>query len=86
MNYILNYKYEGHLESKVRLHIQSARLFCCGWSLVSVVQCDVESCLMQLFVRPCQVISAEMAVHPPYSPDLAQSDFFPVSKNRASCW
>ena len=34
--------YEGHPESKERLRIQSAHLFCCSRSLVSGVQCDVE--------------------------------------------
>ena len=133
--------YKGHPESKEYLHIQSAHLFCCS-PLVSDVQCDVEKCLMQLYVGPCHVVSAEIAVakdesietvrckvlcflqadeildylaeeassrmelfycttmhtawqtqallheqfhldileHPPYSPDLAPSEFF-VSKN-----
>ena len=35
-------KYKGHSESKERLHIQSAHLFCCSRSLFSGVQCDVE--------------------------------------------
>ena len=34
--------YEGHPESKERLRIRSAHLFCCSRSLVSGVQCDVE--------------------------------------------
>ena len=55
---------------------------------ISGVQCDVESCLMQLYVGPCHMVSAEiavaMAVHHPYSPDLAPSDFsmFPKMKER----
>ena len=44
------------------LRTQSAHLFCCSRSLVSGVQCDVENCLMQLYVRPCHVVSAEIAV------------------------
>ena len=54
--------YEGHPESIEHLCIQSTHLFCCSWSLVTGVQCDVESCLMQLYVRPCQVVRAETAV------------------------
>ena len=42
--------YEGHPESKECLRIQSAHLFCCSRALVSDVQCDVESCLMQLYL------------------------------------
>ena len=52
----------GHPESKERLRIQSARLFCCSRSLVFGVQCDVEKCLMQLYVGSCHVVSAELAV------------------------
>ena len=37
-------------------------LFCYIRSLVSVVQCDVENCLMQLYVGPCHEVSAEIAV------------------------
>ena len=44
------------------MRIQSAHLFCCSRSLVSGVQCDVENCLMQLYVGPCHVVSAEIAV------------------------
>ena len=40
---ILKFRYyEGHPESKERLRIQSAHLFCCSRSLVSGVRCDVE--------------------------------------------
>ena len=59
---MLIYKYEGHPESKERLCIQSMHLFCCSRSPVSGVQCDVEKCLMQLYVGPCHVVSAEIAV------------------------
>ena len=55
-------KYEGHPESKERLRIQSAHLFCCSRSLVSGVQCDAENCLMHLYVGPCHVVSAQIAV------------------------
>ena len=48
-------KYEGHPKSKQRLRIQSAHLFCCSWSLDSSIQCDIENCLMQLYVGPCHV-------------------------------
>ena len=51
--------YERHPQSKERLRIQSAHLFCCDRSLVSGVQCDVENCLMQLYVEPCHVVGAE---------------------------
>ena len=54
--------YEYHPESKESFHIQSANLFCCSWSLVSDVQCDVENCLMQLYLGPCHMVSAEIAV------------------------
>ena len=54
--------YEGHPESKERLHIPSAHQFCCSQSLISDVQCDVENCLMQLYVGPCLVVNAEIAV------------------------
>ena len=36
--------------------------FVCRRSLVSGVQCDVEKCLMELYVGPCHVVSAEIAV------------------------
>ena len=39
---IICIKYEGHPESKERLHIQSAHLFCCSRSLVSGIQFDVQ--------------------------------------------
>ena len=54
--------YEGHPENKECLRTQSELLFCCSRSLVSGVQCDVENWLMQLYVGPCHVISAEIAV------------------------
>ena len=54
--------YKGHLESKERLRIQSAHLLCYSRSLVSGVQGDVEKLLMQLYVWPCHVLSAEIAV------------------------
>ena len=54
--------YEGHTESKERLRIQFAHLFCCRRSLVSGVQCHIENCLKQLYVGPCHVVSAEIAV------------------------
>ena len=54
--------YEGHPERKERLRMQSAHLFCCSRSLVSGVQCDVENCLMQLYVGPCHVVSAQITV------------------------
>ena len=143
--------YEGHPESKECLCIQSMYLFCCSWSLVSGVQCDAVNCLMQLYVRSCHVVSAQIAVamaepienptdcevrsvihflqvdeilpkrqalarnssvawqctsvhcqadvllheqfhwdifkHPPYSLNLAPSEFFPFSKNEGVlCW
>ena len=57
-----NRKYEGHPENK-RLSTQFAQLFCCSRSLVSGIQCDFEkSCLLQLYVGPCHVVSAEIAV------------------------
>ena len=31
---------------------------------------------MQLYVGPCHVVSAEIAIVIPYSPDLSPSDFF----------
>ena len=55
--------YEGHPESKERLCIQSTHLFCCSQSLVSGVQCDVEKCLMQLYIGPCHVVSAEILLN-----------------------
>ena len=55
-------KYEGHPEIKERLRIQSAHLFCCSRSIVSSVQCDVENCLVQLYVGPSQMVSAERPV------------------------
>ena len=54
--------YEGHTESRESSRIQSAHLFPCSPSLVSGVQCDVDNCLMQLYVGPCHVVSAEIAV------------------------
>ena len=54
--------YESHPESKERLCIQSSHLFCCSWSLASGVQRDVEKCLMLLYVGPCHMVSAELAV------------------------
>ena len=53
--------YEDHPESK-RLRIQCAHLFCCSLSLVSGVQFDAEKLLMQLYVGPCHMVSAEIAV------------------------
>ena len=44
------------------MRIQSAHLCCCSRSLVFGVQCDVENCLMQLYVGPCHVISGEIVV------------------------
>ena len=44
--------------SKERLSIQSAHLFCWSRSLVSVV----ENCLMQLYVGPSRMVSAQIAV------------------------
>ena len=61
--------YEGHPESKERLRIQSAHLFCCSRSLVSGVQCDVENCLMQLYVGPCHVVMA-VPIENPADSDL----------------
>ena len=55
-------RYKRHPESKERLCIQSVHLFCCSQSLVSGVQCDVENCLMLLYVGPCYMVSAEIAV------------------------
>ena len=40
----------------------SPRMFCCSRSLFSGVRCDVENCLRQLYVGPCHVVSAEIAV------------------------
>ena len=56
------YSYEGYPENKERLRILSAHLFCCSRLFVSYVQCDVENCLMQLYVVPCLVVSTEIAV------------------------
>ena len=53
---------QEHLESKEHLRIQSAHLFCCSRSLISGVQCDVENCLIQSYIGPCDVASAEIAV------------------------
>ena len=61
-NIRVNILYEGHPESKERLLIHSAHIFCCSRSLVSGVQCDVENCPMQFYVGPCYVVSAEIAV------------------------
>ena len=45
------------------------------WFLVFSVM--LKSCLIQLYVGHCHVVSAEIvAVIIPYSPDLAPSDFF----------
>ena len=54
--------YEGHPDSKERLRIQFAYVFCCSLSLVSGVQCDVEKLLILLYAGPCHVVSTEMAV------------------------
>ena len=54
--------YKGHPEIKERLRIQSAHMFCCNRSLVSGIERDAENCLMQLYVGPCHVASAEIAV------------------------
>ena len=54
--------YEGHLEIKEHLRIQSAHLFCYSRSLFSGVQCDTENCFMQLYVGPCHVVSEEVSV------------------------
>ena len=62
MSVVKTSNYEGHPENKERLLIQSAQVFCCSRSLVSGVQCGVENCLMQLYVGPCHVVSAEIAV------------------------
>ena len=54
-----------------RLLIQSVHLFCCSRSLVSGVRCDVENCLMQLYVGTCHVVNAEISVAvavPNYNP------------------
>ena len=34
------------------MRIQSVHLFCCSQSLISGVHCDIENCLMQLYVGP----------------------------------
>ena len=54
--------YEGHPESKERLRIQLAHLFCFSRALVSGLQCEVENFLLQLYVGPCQVVCAEIGV------------------------
>ena len=54
--------YEGHPESKERLCIQSAHLFCCSRSLVSGVQCDVEKLPRAVVRRTLSVVSANIAV------------------------
>ena len=55
--------YEGYPGSKERLCIQSAHLFCCRRSLVSgVFSVMLKSCLVQLYVGPCRVENAEIAV------------------------
>ena len=54
--------YESHPRSNERLRIESAHLFCYIRSLVSGVQCDVEKLLMQLYVGPCHVVSADISV------------------------
>ena len=51
------------------------------WFLVFSLM--LKSFLMQLYVGPCHVISAEIAVAIiPYSPDLAPSDFFLFPKRK----
>ena len=45
--------------------MQSAHLFRCSQTLVLGVQCDVENCLAQLYVRPGHMVSAEIAVGMP---------------------
>ena len=54
-------KYEDHPGSK-EISAYSLYLLCCSRSLVSGVHCDVENYLMQLYVGPCHVVSAEIAV------------------------
>ena len=43
--------YEGHPQSKERLRIHSAHLFCCSRTLVSGDQCDVEKLLRAVVCR-----------------------------------
>ena len=45
-----------------KLRVQSANLFCFSRSLISRVQCDDENCLELLYVGPCHVVCAEIAV------------------------
>ena len=59
---IILFNYEGHPESKERLRIQSAHLLCCSRSLIYGGHCDVEHCLIQLYVGPCHVVNAEIPV------------------------
>ena len=59
---MLSLEYEDHPEGKEHLRIHSAHLFYCSRSLVSGVQSDVEYCLMQLYVGPCHMLCAEIAV------------------------
>ena len=55
--------YECHPESKERLRIKSAHIFCCCRALVSGVQCDVERLPHSVVGRTfCHVVSAEIAV------------------------
>ena len=42
--------------------MQSVHLFCCSRFLVFGVQYDAENVLMELYVGPCHVVSAEIAV------------------------
>ena len=44
------------------MRIQSAHMFRYRRPLVSGVHCIVENCFVQLYVRPCHVVSAEIAV------------------------
>ena len=54
--------YDCYPESNECLRIQSAHLFCCTRSFDSGFQCDFENCFMQLYVGPCQVVSADCGV------------------------
>ena len=55
-------RFEAHPESKDSLCIQSAHLFCCSRSLVSGVQCDDEICPLHLYVGPCHMVNAGIAL------------------------
>ena len=59
---LYNAIYEGHPESKECFCVQSAYVLCCSRPLVSGAECDVEKCLMQLYVGLCHVVSAQIAV------------------------